>query len=259
LSTIDSDFSIKHRKNLRYAHETRSISLKKMNQNGPQPFDYLNFAKKDLSSNDIRGSINALGNTKRAVHITVEKLLWVFGLEKAYSKSKFPEKLNIISELEVFPVGIIRLLNKERNFVEHEYTSIPPEEVAKFIDITELLLLASYPLLRHVVTGAVIGLEENEEGYEWQVDVVESTITKSLILDEKYIQTSIGPIHYNFSDKMVVEPIEQIKISKNNQNQWLQVMSLFAYLTKYNALQLNTEKNEGNYSIGTSRQTFFDI
>lgn len=259
LRNVDPDFSFNHRTKLRYAHGTKSISLNKMNPYGPQPFDYLNFAKKDLLSNDTRGSINALANTKRAVHITVEKLLWVLGLEKAYSKSNFPEKLNIMRELEIFPIGVIQLLNKERNYVEHEYASITPKEVEKFIDITELLLLASYPLLRNVTIGAIIGSDEDDECYEWKVDFLQSVISKSLIKNEKYVMTEIGPIHYNFSDKMAIELVEQIEISKKNQEQWLPALSLFAYLTKYNALKLDTEKDEGHYSVNTRRQTFFDI
>lgn len=259
LRKMDPDFSKGHRHFIRYATPSRLIHLDNLNPNGPDPFDYLHYAKEDLLTNDTRGAINALGNTKRAIHIIVDKLLWIFGVEKAFSKSNFPDKLKIISDLEVFPVGIINILNQERNYVEHEYKSISPREVEKFIDITELLLLVTYPLLRSAVVGVIVGTDESDGCYEWVLSVTNSTLTNYLITHDKFISTEIGTIHYNFEHDRKSEQIENFIITKNNTNKWLPVLNLLAYLTKSRALKLSCEKSSSGYSMSEVSRKFFDL
>lgn len=51
------------------------------------PTEYLAFAENDLESKDLRGLINALSNTKRALDCQIDSLLYTFGLY-GYAKRK---------------------------------------------------------------------------------------------------------------------------------------------------------------------------
>jgi len=140
LCNIDPDFAVDGRANLRYACEYRYASLMELNPEGLDPFDYLNFAKSDVSAKDVRGAINALGNAKKAIHLTVDCFFEILGLLKAFGKSDFPTKLDIIQQLEAFPINVTKNLNSKRNYVEHEYRTIDISEAIDLVDITEMFL-----------------------------------------------------------------------------------------------------------------------
>ena len=135
----DCYFSRGRRSDLRYAIGSSSAYLTQLNPKGPEPFEYLEYAKCDLASENAHGYIDALGHAKRAVHLTMDALLKVWGLDTAYSKVKFPEKLKVMQEMNAFPTRMIGHLNQKRNLVEHEYESVEHQDAAAFVDIAEML------------------------------------------------------------------------------------------------------------------------
>jgi len=53
-------FSEGRRRFIRYCLETEYIFFTLINENGPEPFDYLNYAKQDILTSDIHGAINSI-------------------------------------------------------------------------------------------------------------------------------------------------------------------------------------------------------
>jgi hypothetical protein len=104
---VQADFAIGLRKNLRYAQSFKTVYLGKINPNGPAIFEYIQFAKQDLNTGCQRGAINALGNAKRAIHLTIETFLRLLCIDKALYKYNFPSKLDLLNSLHAFPTGII--------------------------------------------------------------------------------------------------------------------------------------------------------
>jgi hypothetical protein len=148
---------------LRYALVNFSVSLTQINPKGPEPFEYIEYAKSNLASCNEQGYIDALGHAKRAVHLIIETFLRVWGLDTIYGRAKFPDKLKIMQEMGAFPIRMIEQLNKKRNLVEHEYVSVKHQEAADFVDIADMFLLLSYPLIKHAVVGAYVGLENDDK------------------------------------------------------------------------------------------------
>lgn len=105
--------------------------------------EYLEFAKNDRVRGSKADLVNALGNTKRSFHYQVDRLLYRYALHKATAKFKFPKKLELLSELQILSGTLLRVFNRERNLMEHEYAAPKEEIVDSAIDLCELLLLAT--------------------------------------------------------------------------------------------------------------------
>lgn len=233
LSNVDPNFAAGRRANLRYACEYLYASLMELNPKGVDPFEYLNFAKSDISTNELRAALNGLGNAKRAIHLTIDCFFEMLGLANAFRKSKFPTKLDIIQHLEAFPTTVIKNLNKRRNFVEHDYTTVEINEVIEFVDITEMFLRLCYPFLKHMVIGIHVGLKNDERDIVWILDLKNSQINIYENLDSKSFNSPIGVIFYNFSDDETNKKhIKSISIEKSNMDEWLSYLNAFVYCTK---------------------------
>lgn len=89
LSNVDQDFSVGRRSNLRYCSKYLYACLMELNPQGIDPFEYLGFAKSDISSNDLKGAINGLGSTKKAIHLTIDCFFEILGLSKLYKNQIF--------------------------------------------------------------------------------------------------------------------------------------------------------------------------
>lgn len=106
-------------------------------------YEYLDFALKDLEHNDRRNKINALSNTKRALHRRIDTLICYLWLEEISNKKRwnFPKKVDILSNFGIVTPDILSKINKFRNLIEHEYFTPPTkEEINDFIQIVELFL-----------------------------------------------------------------------------------------------------------------------
>lgn len=142
----------------------RYLSPTRMAGRLPLPYDstmtpnaYLEFAIADLADGSTRGLVNAFGNAKRALHLTIDTLLHQYGLFTHFRKANFPEKLRLLDSIGVLPITIMENLNVERNLLEHEYTTPSQKRVAEAVDVTKLLLLATEKLLEATPYEAVLG------------------------------------------------------------------------------------------------------
>ncbi|MHB1347840.1 MAG: hypothetical protein ACYCXK_10145 [Candidatus Humimicrobiaceae bacterium] len=213
----------------------------KLNPEGIEPFEYLNFAKSDISTNDIRGAINGLGNAKKAIHLTIECLFEILGLAKGFEGARFPVKLEIIKSMDSFPTSIIENLNKKRNFVEHEYKKVDPKEVVNFIDITEMFIRLCYPFLKHMVIGVRVGIKEDERDLFWMLNPHKSLITIYEKLKSKSLNSPIGRIYYDDvdSDETSTRHLKTINIMKSNIDEWMPYLNTFIYCTKREIIPKN--------------------
>jgi hypothetical protein len=110
--------------------------------------DYFQYAKTDLGRGDRSGLIDAFGNAKRCFHYQVDRLLYRYALRHATRESNFPSKLSLLSELNILPSTILRVYNKERNAMEHEYVAPSQDTVSASVDLCDLMFLASQRFLR---------------------------------------------------------------------------------------------------------------
>lgn len=254
----DPYFSSGRRSILRYAVISSSVQLTQINSKGPEPFEYIEYAKSDLASGNEHGYIDAIGNAKRAVHLAIGALLKVWGLDTIYGKAKFPEMLKIMQELDAFPTRMIGHLNKKRNLVEHEYISVKQQEAADFVDIADMFLLLSYPFIKHAVSGAYVGLENDNRCIEWKIVFPKKEIHISIVSSEKYIDTSNGRIHYNICAEDKRSVISIIPIKRTNFEEWISFLDLFVYCTKRCAtmLPMPDARGHGFFKISHSSEYF---
>jgi len=234
LCNVDPNFSVGARSNLRYSQEYLYACLMELNPQGIDPLEYLNFAKSDISSNDVRGAINGLGNAKKAIHLTIKCFFEILGLAKVFKKSNFPAKINIIKSLEAFPTNIIVSLNKKRNFVEHKYKSVDPKEVINFIDITEMFIRLCYPFLKHMIIGIRVGIKKDERDLFWMLGPYKCQVTVYENLNSKSFNSPIGRIYYGdvTGSKPIKRHLKTISIMKSNINEWIPYLNTFIYCTK---------------------------
>ena len=99
------------RANLSYAVPSAKAGLPKVNPYGPEPREYVEFAKDDLARGGAAGAINAVSNAKRAVHLAVERLLQLHCLNRYANKTGFPGLLRLFDELEGFTTRMVGFKN----------------------------------------------------------------------------------------------------------------------------------------------------
>ena len=235
----DSDFAIGRRSNLRFALGNSFAYFTSLNSKGPEPHEYLEFAKRDISQGDLHGAINALGNSKRAIHLIVDGFLKILGLEILFKRANFPDKLDIIQLLGAFPVRTIQSLNTRRNLVEHEYSEIHPNEVADFVDIAEMFLLLAYPLLSNMTVSTYVGFENDSRCFEWRLDLTNKLISEHEILNFDTLDVDNVKVPYNISTNNESKRfIKTTKIEKANREDWLELLDLLVYLSRKNVYKL---------------------
>jgi len=232
-----------------------------LNPKGIDPFEYLDFAKSDISTKNTKGAINGLGNAKKAIHLTIDCFFEVLGLAKAFRKSNFPTKLDIIRQLEAFPTNVVNNLNKKRNYVEHDYKTIDINEAIDFIDITEMFLRLCYPFLKHMVIGIHVGLKDNIKDIEWRLNPIKSQINIYENLNSESFNSPIGIIYYNFSDdENDRRHLKTINIQKSNLDDCLSYLNTFIYCTKRAIIPRNPPydpKHYGRLMVFQTKQVFF--
>lgn len=111
--------------------------------------EYLEFATKDLVRGDKASLVNALSNAKRCFHYQLDRLLFRYGLRKASKKLDFPERVEVLSELNIISGTLLRIFNQERNAMEHDYAAPSEEIVTGSVDLCDLLLLATERFLQN--------------------------------------------------------------------------------------------------------------
>ncbi|MCX6175266.1 MAG: hypothetical protein NTZ27_10985 [Ignavibacteriales bacterium] len=229
------------RNKLRYiASDIHYLSMLSVNPKGIDPIEYILYAKADLISKDVHGSINAIGNAKRAVHLLIDSLLEITGLSHNFSSRSFPQKLDIIEKSEFFPTILIKSLNEERNIIEHEYQKISFEEARKFVAVAEMLQLLCYPILKRFINGIHIGLEEDDRDIFLYLD---NSLGKLGVLsceNAKCVDSEIGKIYYHFpTEAKNSTKIISYDLKLQTVDEWLPYFSTLVYSTKHNLIPSN--------------------
>lgn len=246
LRGIDPDFAIGRRANLRYAVESAYACRTQLNPKGPEPFEYLEYAKADISAGTRRGALNALGNAKRAVHLTIDNFLSIMVLGRAYASANFPAKLELLENLEAFPTQALDNLNRARNLVEHEYVDVTIDEIGNFVEICEMFLLIAYPYLKHVVIGALVGIEGDSRCFEWFLGPAQGDIQIYEVETCPFIDTSIGRIYHSVGSEDNRVQVQTVHITRGNAEEWLPYLDLFVYCTRKAATQLPRPNSRGH-------------
>lgn len=232
LKGIVQDFCLGRRARLRYALPCSTISFTRINDKGPEPIEYLEFAKSDLTVASQRGAINAIGNAKRAIHLTIQNILFSWGLYHSFKSENFPKQLEILADLNAFPTRALEALNHKRNLVEHEFSSVDPVEVADLVDVTEMFLLLAYPYFTNAIIGAFVGVQDDERCMQWQLIPNEGFINIYVLQNPDVYETSIGPIHHTFVEDPPRKLEKKIDITKSNLTDWIGYLDLFVYMTR---------------------------
>jgi hypothetical protein len=121
------------------------------------PDMYVDFAKQDIGNSGHRGSVNAVSNAKRALHLQVDIICAALGFNKLpkREKKKFPQKIQFLNQSGVLAPRVILRLNQHRNLIEHEYHVPARKEAEDYVDIVELFLestntiITSFPVQTH--------------------------------------------------------------------------------------------------------------
>lgn len=259
IADTEIGFAEGRRKILRYVLENAYANYTSINRDGPQPFEYLNFAKKNIAAGSKNGAIDGLSNAKRAIHLTMEALFDLLGLGGAYARARFPTKLEVMQLLNAFPTRMIDNLNKKRNLVEHEFQAIELDEVSDFVDVAEMFLLLAHSYLKHTVVGAFVGIEHDDRCLEWAINFRESQLLISEVVGQSFIESPMGRVYYDISiedeDKQL---LHTIKIGKSNREDWLTYLDLFVYLTRRNAAEL-LESDQRKERIYIHKQGLYSV
>jgi len=235
---VDIDFSIGKRYFFRYATPSKYLVFSSLNENGPEPLDYIAYAKADISLKNQRGRINALGHAKRAIHLVIDQLLYAFAISKAYRRSNFPSKLALLKEIDAFPIRILDQLNRTRNLIEHKYKDISEEEVVNFTEVAEMFILLTYPYFKNIVKAAYIGVDRDDRCLECEASQKKEILIIQEVQAPLYFNSPQGRVYYNIEHEHKRIPLEEIKLTKANASRWLPYINLFMYCTKRIAIML---------------------
>ena len=104
------------------------------------PEDFLDFAENDLNNENINGYVNALSNAKRAIDCRIDQLLIIFGINQ--KKMYFPQKLEYLKDIGLIAPKIIEKVNRNRNYLEHNYKCPNEEKASDAVDIASLFIEA---------------------------------------------------------------------------------------------------------------------
>ena len=107
------------------------------------PYEYIQFAQKDIEGTDKRSIINALSNAKRGLECQLDSLMLAFNLENVAARWSVPRKLEVLQELGVIAPRILTKINRHRNEMEHDYVCPKHDVVGDFVDVAALFVHAT--------------------------------------------------------------------------------------------------------------------
>ncbi|MEK6947242.1 MAG: hypothetical protein AABX32_06570 [Nanoarchaeota archaeon] len=204
--------------------------------------EYFQFAKEAQKRTDKGGSVDALSNAKRCFHYQIDRLLYRYGIYEAYVNTDFPEKVAILAELHILPSTLLRTFNRERNAMEHDYSSPDKEIVDGAIDLCDLLFLATERYLQSTPARIRIKFKNDQRDLLY---FLEPGTTKINIFEIKGTQLETsehggfysGNI-YEFGNDEILKngitlnslPNEDIDLTKNNKTNWQTLLTIFSEL-----------------------------
>lgn len=205
--------------------------------------EYLGFARDDLSRNDRAGFVNALGNAKRCFHCHIDRLLYRFGLRDATDSLNFPSKIDLLSELRILSGTLLRVFNRERNAMEHDYIAPTPETAEGSVDLCELLLLATERFLSRTPASMRVVLIDDGRDLMFQLEPGTNTLKRFAIVGTTLEETDHGKSYkeslYKFGEDEVAEgisvhplPGEDIALTIANKGSWMNLLRMFSLSAK---------------------------
>jgi len=259
INTFNGELSKGLRSNIRYCSVYLTAMMLDFNVDGIKPYDYLMFAKEDAEKNTVNGNISSLQNIKKCNHLLVERLFYMLGLENVFYKSAFPKNLDILKQLEAFPINLLTKLNSLRNKVEHKYKTVDNSTVLELLDYSEIFYRLCHNILKQMVIGLHVGLNNDDEIYFWELNfnTKEISICKNPFAS-KFINTRYGKLYYGFDlEATNYIDLKVVKIERNNQKDWIPLLNLFIFCTKDSLLIKNDEMPTKENIIFHSRKINF--
>ena len=173
--------------------------------------EYLQFARDDFAKKSKAGLVSALSNAKRCFHYHTDRLLYRFGLRAATAKSKFPAKIELLQDLRIVSGTLLKVYNRERNAMEHDYES-PTEEVTEgSIDLCELYMLATERYLNSTPASLRVLLTNDERDLIYRLEPGGDSIEKFEVTGTTLQETQHGKIYkeslYEFTSNEIAEGI----------------------------------------------------
>jgi hypothetical protein len=240
----DPDFATGRRTQLVYAVPSMRICFTHVNQHGPEPLAYLEFANRDIGERSQRGAINALGNAKRAVHLVTDTVLEAYGLAEWLS-APFPARAEVLRDIGAFPTRMVSALNRSRNLMEHEYICADIDQVADFVELAELFVTVTYPFFREGVIGAYVGVQGQDSSAEWRIDRKRNAIVITEIEAKYHIDCPFGRVHYDIRRLHACNAEKRIPLTRAEQAVWTPYLELLVYCTRRGALRLPVPDQRG--------------
>ena len=229
-------------------------------------FDYLTYAIDDLRETTDRALVNAIGNSKRAIHLAVDETLHQYGLLAQNRKLAFPSKLELLSTAGIISLKILRRLNVERNLVEHEYKVPTHSAVEESIDIARLLILAFGRLTERVVVEWVMGTRRPHRHLLARLNQADGSI------DFYRLAASAGrlptrrtdgvshafghirnPMTLTWNDQFLISkaPIYSVGLTAKNPREWLRYMEYVLRMQQVNASPSSeSQRADGMSTLG---------
>lgn len=201
--------------------------------------DYLSYAKSDLAHDGNQGSINALGNVKRSLHLMIDTLLQNYGLLAQNSNLHFPAKLTLLDDVGLISLNVFRKLNVERNLAEHEYTVPSREQVEDFVDVCQLLRLAMEHLGESIPCRAAAGLRDSGEHVLLALEPAQGSLNIFDLTDPRlsssevfgtqieYVSTGLVGGERNPSADVGDEPQRSLTLEYRSREKWLPLLRQF--------------------------------
>lgn len=253
LRAVDPDFATERRSRWVYATPSLRVSFASLNSEGPEPLEYLEYARRDLVGRTQQGAINALGNAKRAIDLVIDRLLGVYSLED-WLGAPFPVRAELLGDVGALPTRMVKSLNHARNVMEHEYVFVEVDRAQDFVEIAELFLTAAYPFFINGVIGVYVGSEDGE-CWEYRLNREARRIEARVRTDAKCVDFDFGRIHYNMQFSHA-PPVHKIPVTKEHQTEWMSCVDLFTYCTRRELLRLpkhDVHENGATYHAVTSK------
>ncbi len=221
-----------------YCFRSVRASFSRVNPNGPDPREYVEFARDAVRRGGASACIDALSHAKRAIHLAVQSFLQLHCLTRVANKLNFPRQLELIDEIEAFPTRLMAILNRRRNEAEHEYSSVPEKEAREYVEMAELFVTMCYRYIAGAVVGVYAGKVNDERCFEYRIDPVGYTLEVRHVEAPNRIGTAIGTMHYNMTRSASRVTVANVPLDLAHKAEWLPGVNLLVYATRESAFRL---------------------
>ncbi len=184
-----------------------------------EPEEFIEFAELDFQKNDKASLVNALSNAKRAIHCATDKIIGIFALK---TKKDFTSKLELLQDIGVIAPRIISKVNKNRNFLEHQYKLPIKESVEDAIDIASLFVVAVRGVLHSVWSDFYIkegsgDIEQLDNSIYFSFEEKKKQWEATLVLDKSRLKSIIKPTDYDYKSIVKIVLCQEINAIKEKE------------------------------------------